>query len=202
MRSVVTGGGGFLGRALLASLLEAGARPGDITVLSRTPSPRVEALGIGHEACSVEDESALARAFQGAVVGFHLAGRVTRDRGEDPTLFALHEGGTRAVLSAAVAAGVRRVVYASSSSTLGCTRGPHLRSPHEDAPVHDPLLDAWPYYRSKVAAEEVALEAGRAGELEVICLNPTLLLGPGDHEVSSTNDVTCSSRRKTYIFLF
>jgi dihydroflavonol-4-reductase len=95
--------------------------------------------------------------------------------------------GTRNVLSAAREAGVRRVVVASTSGTIGVGEDPDRVATEADAaPVH--LLSRWPYYRAKLYAERVALEANGSG-LEVVCVNPALLLGPGDVRGSSTDDV-------------
>jgi dihydroflavonol-4-reductase len=64
-------------------------------------------------------------------------------------------------------------------------------------------LNRWPYYRSKLFAEQAALEAhgtplsdGSGRVLEVVSVNPTILLGPGDVNGSSTDDVRLFLDRK------
>jgi dihydroflavonol-4-reductase len=58
------------------------------------------------------------------------------------------------------------------------------------------LLSRWPYYRSKLYAERAALDRSGPG-FEVVSVNPTLLLGPGDVLGSSTGDVVRFLEQKT-----
>jgi dihydroflavonol-4-reductase len=89
---------------------------------------------------------------------------------------------------------VGRVVVASTSGTLAVSADPDpIANEESEPPVA--LITRWPYYRSKLYAERVALEAGGEG-LEVVCVNPSLLLGPGDLRDSSTEDVRKFLERK------
>lgn len=99
----------------------------------------------------------------------------------------MHVHGTRATLEAARAAGVRRVVVASTSGIVGISESPDVVAIEDDEPPHG-LIQRFPYYRSKLYAEQEAFEHNRDG-LEVVCVNPSLLLGPGDVLGSSTHDV-------------
>src|SRR5690606_27469148 len=85
-------------------------------------------------------------------------------------------------------AGVRRVVYLSTSGTVACGRDPARAYTEDDATPHE-LISRWPYYRSKLFGERVALGMNRAREFEVVVAMPSLLLGPGDRRASSTLDV-------------
>jgi dihydroflavonol-4-reductase len=91
------------------------------------------------------------------------------------------------MLDACAAAGVRRVVVASTSGTVAVSDGPdHVATESDVTPIG--IVSRFPYYRAKLFAERAALE--RNGDaLEVIALNPSLLLGPGDIRGSSTEDV-------------
>jgi dihydroflavonol-4-reductase len=62
-----------------------------------------------------------------------------------------------------------------------------------EAPME--ILSRWPYYRSKLYAEKAAFDRGGPG-FEVVSVNPTLLLGPGDERGSSTGDVVKFLERK------
>ncbi|RYE79613.1 MAG: NAD-dependent epimerase/dehydratase family protein, partial [Myxococcales bacterium] len=95
--------------------------------------------------------------------------------------------GTRQVIAAARQAGVRRVVVASTSGTVGISEKSDVVA-DESSPTPLPLIQLFPYYRSKLFAEEEALAASDA-TLDVIAVNPSLLLGPGDVFGSSTEDV-------------
>ncbi len=65
-------------------------------------------------------------------------------------------------------------------------RADHLATEADPAPLG--LLSRWPYYRAKLFAERAALAANREG-FAVVCVNPSLLLGPGDLRGSSTDDI-------------
>jgi dihydroflavonol-4-reductase len=79
-------------------------------------------------------------------------------------------------------------VVASTSGTLAVSRdADSIADESSRAPLE--LIARWPYYRTKLYAERAALDANRPGELEVVVVNPSLLLGPGDLRESSTGDV-------------
>jgi dihydroflavonol-4-reductase len=98
----------------------------------------------------------------------------------------VHVEGTRTTLDAAKRAGITRVVVASTSGTIAVSKEPREISEDAETPVG--IIARWPYYRSKLYAEKEALERSAPG-YEVICVNPSLLLGPGDLRNSSTDDV-------------
>jgi len=103
-------------------------------------------------------------------------------------LHRLHVTGTARVIEGLRKAGVRRTVLASTSGTLAVGTDPdQIADESSRAPLE--LIARWPYYRTKLYAERVALEANQPPEFEVVLVNPSLLLGPGDLRESSTGDV-------------
>jgi dihydroflavonol-4-reductase len=100
----------------------------------------------------------------------------------------LHVDGTRMVCESAVAHGVSRVVHVSTSGVVavGVDRELVFR---EDDPVPFSSLVKFPYYLSKWLGERAAEDALRNSDVELITLNPSLALGPGDTRGSSTVDV-------------
>jgi dihydroflavonol-4-reductase len=104
--------------------------------------------------------------------------------------------GTRTAIEAAHRAGVKRIVHVSTSGTVAVSEDPdHVAV--EDDPTPLGLIQRWPYYRTKLFAEQTALELGeRLAGLTVVVVNPTLLLGPGDVRGSSTDDVRRFLERK------
>jgi dihydroflavonol-4-reductase len=95
--------------------------------------------------------------------------------------------GTDNALAAAKAAGVERFIHASTSGTIGISRDEdHIASETDETPTE--LINRWPYYRTKLYAEQSVLGAADEG-FEVVIVNPSLLLGPGDLHGSSTEDV-------------
>ncbi|MDP8998668.1 MAG: NAD-dependent epimerase/dehydratase family protein, partial [Myxococcota bacterium] len=126
-------------------------------------------------------------AAEGCHGAFHCAGKVSRDPADAEELYRVHVEGTKNVLDSCARAGVRRVVVASTSGTVAVSETAE-RVATEDDPTPIGILSRWPYYRAKLFAERAALERNRPG-FEVVAINPSLLLGPGDARGSSTEDV-------------
>lgn len=190
-RYLVTGATGFLGSHLVDRLLAAGH---SVVASCREDEPELEGRGVVVVRGSVLDRDSIARAAEDCDGAFHCAGKVSRDPNDAEELYLLHVTGTRNVLDACKAEGVRRVVVASTSGTVAVSDDPrHIATEADEAPIA--LLARWPYYRSKLFAERAALDANAEG-FEVISVNPTLLLGPGDLRGSSTEDVRLFLERR------
>ena len=184
MKVLVTGATGFLGAHLVRALL---AQGDEITALCRNEEPELEEKGVTVQRGDILDPASVAAAARGAEGVYHAAGKVSRKREDAEALYKVHVDGTRNVLSAAREVGARRVVVASTSGTVAVSDDPtRIATEESETPVA--ILARWPYYRAKLYAEKVALESNAPG-LDVICVNPTLLLGPGDLHDSSTEDV-------------
>jgi dihydroflavonol-4-reductase len=139
------------------------------------------------EAVDVLDPARVRASAAGCDGAFLATGLVTRDKGAADELQRLHVLGTRNALSGLRAAGVARTVVASTSGTIAVGSDPkHIFDERDDPPLE--LISRWPYYRSKLYGEAEALEANSEG-FEVVVVNPSLLLGPGDLRESSTGDV-------------
>jgi dihydroflavonol-4-reductase len=191
-RILVTGATGFLGAHVVSALVERGR---EVVALVRDPEaklaqklaaqPKVQlATGDVLDGASVE----AAAAGCGAVL--HCAGKVSRVSADASLMTRVNVEGVETVLSACVRAGVRRAVLASTSGTIGVSTNPNaIADETTTAPLE--LINKWPYYRSKYYAEQIALEFAepKRGGLEIVIVNPALLLGPGDMHGSSTEDV-------------
>lgn len=180
-RVVVTGGAGFIGSHTVERLVAEGY---EVTVLDDLSTGREENLAGVRDAidlvvADVCDPQAVRRAIEGAHAVIHLAAlpsvpRSLKDPRETTRVNVL---GTVTVLEAAVAQGVRRVVYASSSSVYG----PRASLPNrEDAPP-DP---ASPYAVSKLAGEQYVQVFGSLFPLETVCLRYFNVFGPRQREDS------------------
>lgn len=176
----VGGATGFLGSHVVEQLR---ARGDDVVAVSRTGS----ASG-GVRAVDVLDADAVRDSARGVELAFLATGKVTRKEDASEELHKLHVLGTRSALAGLKAAGVKRVVVASTSGTLAVGTDPH-RIADEGCRAPLEVIASWPYYRTKLYAEREALEANVPGEFEVVIVNPSLLLGPGDLRESSTGDV-------------
>lgn len=195
-RYLVTGATGFLGTHLVAALR---AKGHDVVALCRGDAPHREGIpastrsgqqlgeGVVIRRGDVMHEASVRDAAAGCDGVFHCAGKVSRKPEDAEELYRLHVDGTRNVLAASKAAGVKRAVVASTSGTVAVSDDPdHVATETDETPLA--LVSRWPYYRAKLFAERAALEANVPG-FAVICVNPTLLLGPGDAFGSSTEDV-------------
>lgn len=185
-RVLVTGGTGFLGEQVVRELRERGGY--QVRVLARSRSPvlaEMDDVEMLRGDVLVGDE--LARALDGCDGVFHLAGMVSRDPDDGQRMMRIHVDGTRRLLETAARAGVRRIVVASTSGTVGVSKQNEVVD--ESADYATELVGGWPYYASKIYQEKLAFELGRELGIEVVAVNPSLLLGPGDRRLSSTSDV-------------
>ncbi len=169
----VTGGSGFVGGAVVRHLLRDGW---DVVVLARARAGE-DALGRAGARPVRGDvlyPSTLATAMSGCDTVFHVAALNASCLRDPSPLFRTNVEGTRNALEAAAASGVRRFVHTSSAATIGEESGAIGR---EDTPHRGWFLTA--YERSKFDAERLVLERGPALGLEVVCVNPTSVQGPG-----------------------
>lgn len=105
----------------------------------------------------------------------HVAALYSYSRADAPTMEEVNVGGTRNVLEAAIRSRVRRVLVTSSSATCGPVRG-RVATEADEPPEWELCI---PYKRTKLDAERLALAAAGEGH-DVLCVNPTTVLGPGD----------------------
>jgi dihydroflavonol-4-reductase len=185
-KTLVTGGTGFLGAHLVRQLVDDGVK--NLRVMATTIPTWLTELGVETIEGSITKAEDVARAVEGVGEIYHLAGRVSRDSENAREMYAIHVDGTRLLCEAASAAGVKAIVMASTSGTIAVTsKGDVI--PDEDWPPPLEIISRWPYYASKYYQERAALEnfSGRGHRL--VLLNPSLLLGPGDERLSSTQVV-------------
>lgn len=182
---LVTGGAGFIGRALVRRLLEAGR---EVHVLDPAAEARAVAGGAVLHPASILDTAALERAVAGKATVFHLAAKATL-WARDPGIYErVNHQGTRAVLAACEGAGVERLVVTSTALVL---RDWRRRSPEpvaEDSP-RPPLAGMpGPYARSKWYAEAAVREAMARGQ-PISLVYPTVPVGPPEGAVTEPTEM-------------
>jgi dihydroflavonol-4-reductase len=193
MKMFVTGATGFVGSHVARLLSEQGA---DLRLLVRPTSRRENIADLKAEPVvgDVNDLSSLKKGMEGCEAVFHVAAdyRLWVRRPEE--MYAANVEGTRAILRAAQEANVRRVVYTSSVATMGFTGN---GTPcDETSPVSvDDMVGH--YKRSKYMAEQVVLEAGRAGA-DVVMVNPTTPVGERDIKPTPTGRIIVDFLRKKF----
>jgi len=174
MLALVTGASGFIGGAIAAELRHRGHEVrGLVRDIDRARA--TAPAGIELVPGDVTDPASLARAAEGIECVIHTAGLVGDwlDRAEARRV---NVEGTRNLLAAADAAGVRRFVHMSSLSVLG-TR--HHHGTDESAPYR--YGDA--YTDTKIASEQVVRRFTSLGGMDTVCLRPGFVYGPGDRQV-------------------
>jgi dihydroflavonol-4-reductase len=194
---LVTGGAGFIGSHLVHLLVDQrkAVRILDLpgAFLNHLPISQIEVI---HG--DIRDAKAMSRAVSGCRQVYHLAANPhlwTQKRGH---FCQVNYQGTVNVLTAALKAGVERIVHTSTESIL--TRAQQSSPIAEDQRVG--LRDAiGPYCKSKYLAERYALQLARAGA-PVIVANPTLPIGPGDWGRSPPTQMIldfCRGHRREYV---
>ncbi|HEX6202802.1 MAG TPA: NAD-dependent epimerase/dehydratase family protein [Thermoanaerobaculia bacterium] len=175
LSTLVTGGAGFIGSHLVDALVDAGAR---VRVLDDLSTGRRDNLAhlegrIELVVGDIRDAAVCREACDGVGFVFHQAalGSVPRSIRDPATTIAVNVGGTANVLAAARDAGVRRVVYASSSSVYGDS----ARLPKREGEEGEALS---PYAASKVMCEELGRVFWRGLELETVGLRYFNVYGP------------------------
>lgn len=176
-RILVTGGRGFIGRALVPLLL---ARGHEVTVTSRSDEcgeptwPGVKLI----QTASLGADTDWAEALEGINAVVHLAGRVhvMNETAVDPlaAFRAVNAEGTRRLAEAAVAAGVDRFVLLSSIKVNG-----EAARPDTPFTADQPPAPVDPYGISKLEAEQALFSVARRTKLVPVVLRPPLVYGPG-----------------------
>lgn len=178
-RYVITGGGGFVGKALAKALVQRG----DFVVsLSRGDYPDLRALGVETHAVDISSDPAVWGAtLTGADGVFHTAAKVDM-WGDYAEFFRTNVIGTRNVIRACRDARVRNLVYTSSPSVIH--DGSDLTGVDESYP-YPRHFDAY-YPQTKAIAEQEVVAANDGILLKTVALRPHLIWGPGDTNLIPT----------------
>jgi dihydroflavonol-4-reductase len=179
---LVTGGTGFVGSHLVRLLRDEG-RPVRALVRVGTDASFLRDLGAEVVPGDVTDGESYHRAAEGATRVFHVAGLVSFLRRDAEALRRVNVEGVRNAIAASRAAGVATLVVTSSVAAVGDGDGPGPST--EDARWRG--APAGGYSDSKRGGEDVARAADGAG-LRVVCVNPSIVIGPWDPRRSLGGD--------------
>lgn len=171
MRVLLTGGGGFLGRAVARRLLERGH---EVRSFSRRNHPALDALGVAHVRGDLAHRDEVIAAAEGCEAVVHSAAKAGV-WGDAVSYRRANLDGTRHVIAACRAHSIQRLVYTSTPSVAhhgGDVEGGDERLPYTTTPKTA-------YQATKTEAEQEVLAAHGEG-LQVVALRPHLLWGPGD----------------------
>ena len=193
MLAFVTGSTGFVGSHVARVLAEQGA---DRLLLVRASSNtrNINDVKADRVAGDLRDPASLEKGIAGCDVVFHVAADYRLWVRDPEEMYRANVKGTRAILEAARKNQVRRVVYTSSVATMGFTSNGHAAD--ENSPVSlDNMIG--PYKRSKFMAEQVAIEAARAGQ-DVVIVNPSTPVGERDIKPTPTGRIVVDFLKKKF----
>ncbi len=171
---LVTGGGGFLGGAIVRRLLQRGAR---VRSLSRQTYPALAVEGVEQIQGSLDDAEAVSGAVKGCDLVFHVAARAGV-WGDYTDYYRTNVVGTENVIDACLRHGVRRLVYTSSPSVV--FNGADMEGVDESVPYPEHYEAHYP--KTKAIAEQKVI-AANGSALATVSLRPHLIWGPGDNHL-------------------
>lgn len=176
MKIFLTGGHGFIGSRVVRRLIGAG-HEARCLVREHSKTHRIDDLPFEKTPGDVRDRASLVRGLQGTDACIHLASisswtEMTSDALESTIL-----GGTENIIEAAHEAGVKRVVFVSSSMAVNASATPKVFDETSPFELTDPK---YRYPLAKHRAEKRALELAAKTGVEVVTVNPAEVYGPHD----------------------
>jgi len=183
MKTLVTGGTGFIGSHIVERLLAQGH---EVRALARKTSDLSHLKTTGAEIVfgDVEDYDSLCPAVDGVEVVFHAAARVMPGWGEWPDFECCIVRGTENMLRAGAEAGVSRFVYVSSSTVMG--EASYGETPADESTpcgISTFRYDTF-YDHAKLQAEKLSIDYHKQGKLQVTVVRPSMVYGPRDRLLS------------------
>jgi 2-alkyl-3-oxoalkanoate reductase len=174
MRVLVTGGGGFLGGAIIRRLI---ARGEQVRSFARGDYPELRTLGVDVRQGDLADAEAVSRAAESCDAIFHVAARAGI-WGAYEDYYRTNVIGTENVVAACRRWRIPRLVYTSSPSVI--FNGNDMEGVDESAPYADHFEAHYP--QTKAQAEQYVLK-GNDAQLATVALRPHLIWGPGDRHL-------------------
>jgi len=191
MTTLVTGATGFLGSAVVRTLLDRGEA---VRVLVRRESDRrnIDGLDVELAEGNLNDPQSLRNAVKGCRALYHAAADYRLWVKAPRELYQTNVTATRELLLLASEAGVERIVYTSSVATLG--REASGRPADEQTPVTIDDMTGH-YKRSKFLAEEEVKRLVRDESIPVVIVNPSTIIGPRDIRPTPTGRMVQEAAR-------
>lgn len=174
MKALVTGGGGFLGSAIVRQLIKRGDQ---VVSFSRGDYPQLAALGAKQRRGDLSDLNAVVDAAKGCDVVFHVAAKAGI-WGDFKDYYLANVAGTENVIAACRILSIGRLVYTGSPSVV--FDGSDVEGGDESLPYPDHYEAHYPH--SKAIAEKGVL-AANSRTLATVSLRPHLIWGPGDNHL-------------------
>jgi dihydroflavonol-4-reductase len=185
---LVTGASGFVGSAVARAAAQQGYK---VRVLVRPSSPRQNLVGLDAQVFEGDmlDQPSIERALAGARYLFHVAADYRLWARDPAEIVRNNLDGTRAVMRAALAQGVERVVYTSSVATLRVNSATTVASAADETMPLTASEAIGAYKRSKVLAERLVEEMIAQSSLPAVIVNPSTPIGAHDVRPTPTGRI-------------
>jgi nucleoside-diphosphate-sugar epimerase len=168
----VTGAGGYVGGEIVRQLLK---RKIPVRAKVRNPAQAapLEKMGAEVVIADLQKPETLPPAVDGVSHVYHVAGLFRAVGLPESVFHDINVEGTRRMLDAAIAAGVKRFVHCSTGGVHG-----HIENPPADEEA--PFNAGDSYQRTKLEGEQVAMDYFRSGRMRGVAIRPAMVYGPGD----------------------
>jgi dihydroflavonol-4-reductase len=175
MKTLVTGGTGFVGANVVRALLRQGTEVRAL-VRPRSDTRNLDSLDVELVAGDLRDRGSLETALDGCDTLYHVAAMYALWAANPQEIYDSNVTGTVNLLEAAGMAGVQKIVYTSSVATIGLPKDGTPGTEEVPLPVEDMVSH---YKRSKYLAEQEVLKYAQRG-LPVVIVNPSFPVGSWD----------------------
>lgn len=172
MTILVTGGGGFLGKAIIKSLIKQNK---EVISFSRSSYPELDKLGVKHISGDIANFEDICKALNNVESVFHVAAKAGV-WGTYKSFYDANVKGTENILNACKKLGIKKLIYTSTPSVVYDENG--IEGANESLPYSNKFLTYYP--ETKSIAEKMVLEAN-GKDLYTVALRPHLIWGPEDH---------------------
>ncbi len=174
MNALVTGGGGFIGFALVNELVR---RDFNVTSFSRDDYPELRKIGVNTLRGDLSDLNPVLKATEGTDIIFHVAAKAGTSGGYRE-YYKTNVTGTENIIHACKVNKIKYLIYTSSASVV--FNGKDIEGSDESLPY--PARPVSNYTATKAIAEQLILKAD-SPDLRTLALRPHLVYGPGDNHL-------------------
>jgi len=195
MKTLITGGNGFVGSALARKLVEQGEEV-RVTIRQGSNTRNIDNLPIEKVYADIRDAAAIKKSLRGCQRLYHTAALYKTWLRDEKELNQVNVGGTHTVLRQALREGVEKVVFTSSIAALGITED---GKPSDETVTFNLWNTKLAYEISKYESEKVAWEFLKQG-LPLVVVRPSLVLGEQDIYPTPSGQLVLDVLQGKYLF--
>ena len=194
-RVLVTGANGFLAGNAITELLRRGYQVRGM--VRKTSRQMIRHSNLENFYGNITEEKDVTEAAKGCEIIIHIAAITDQSIADYRVYERVNIGGTRNIIKASLENKVRKVVYVSTANVFGY--GTKAIPGDETRPMKPPFTGSG-YAVSKAEAEQLIIKKLRGSGAEITAVNPTFMIGPNDHKISS-NRIILRAAGKRILFI-